>query len=351
MNTTAIKGSVPEWNGLSTTIRPFLTFFVVAGLIGNSLVLVLFLRLKRLKTWDNAFNINMAVSNLISSVASIALPFTPEFPTARVMSCHYLRVMQLCGTVIYISLIEIAVLRYWRVNRPGRNIRMSIFLMGLVVPWSSAICIVIVSLIHGDTHNALSCVQKALLLVHNSPISRLIFLLIVITIGICVITTCYVKIVIYYRRRCRGHVQIIAAVQVGTSTENNAGRQFVHHMQEFYRSQMNEDKEVVKNSVLLVGAFYVIQMPSLAWLCCYYGGIIRNVFPTFEYILLLKSIGFAINPALYSMRNKYFRQGLKQLFHGRPNSVGTEIPLQVSTYMWAHSNQGLIQYKDVILPV
>ena len=332
MNTTRSEGPVPDWNGLDTGIRPFLTFFVFAGLIGNSLVLILFCRLKRLKTWDNAFNINMTVGNLISSVALIVLPFTPEFPQTRIISCHCLRVMQVGATVIYLSLIEIALLRYWRVNRPGRYINKSIFFKGLVVPWFSGICLMIASLIRADTHNVLSCVQDALLLAYGSPISRLVWLLIIHTIGICVTTTCYMKIMIYYRHRCRRHVQTFEAVQVGTSTENNAGQQFVHHMQEFYRSQISEDQRIVKNSVLLVTAFYVIQMPVLVLVLCYYGGIMANVSPTLEYILILRSIANAINPVLYSMRSKYFRQGLKQLFHGRPNSVGTEMPLQVDTY-------------------
>ena len=323
MNTTAVQESVSDWKGLSTTIRPFLTVFVIVGLVGNSLVLILFCRLKRLKTWDNAFNINMTVGNLISSIVFIVLPFTPEFPTARIMSCHCLQIRQVCGNVIYLSLIEIALLRYWRVHRPGRNITISMFGLGLVAPWCSGISLLITSTIRSDPYDALPCMQNALLLSYISPLSRLTWHLIVHTMGIGVMTTCYVKIMTYYRHRCRRHVLTIEAVQVGTSTENNAGRHFVHHMQEFYRSQISDDKRIVKNSVLLVTVFYVLRIPILVWFCCYYGGIIPNVFPTFEYILLLYTIGFAVNPVLYSMRSRYFRQGLKQLFHGSPNSVGT----------------------------
>ena len=39
--------------------------------------------------------------------------------------------------------------------------------------------------------------------------------------------------------------------------ENNSGQQFVQRMDEFYRSQINEDKRVVMNSCLVVDAFYM----------------------------------------------------------------------------------------------
>ena len=116
MNTTARWE--PGWNGLNTTIRPFIAFFVVAGLIGNTLVLVLFCRLKRLKTWDNVFTVNLAVSDLTASVAATALSFTPEFLTARIVSCHSLSVMQVCRVASFLCLQEIALSSIGRVFRP-----------------------------------------------------------------------------------------------------------------------------------------------------------------------------------------------------------------------------------------
>ena len=124
-----------DWNGLNATVRSILAFFVIVGLSGNSLVLIMFYRLKRLKTWDNAFTINLAVGDLTSSVAAVALVFSPEFLTARITSCHLLGLIQGCRLANFLVLQEIALLRYWRVHRPGRIINKSVFVTGLVIPW------------------------------------------------------------------------------------------------------------------------------------------------------------------------------------------------------------------------
>ena len=177
MNTTAvINGSIRDWDGLNTTMRPLLTFFVVTSLVGNSLVLVLFWRLKRLKTWDNAFNINMTVGNLIASTTAIVLPFTPEFPTVRMMSCQSLRIMQICNGISFLCLVEIALLRYWRVYRPSHVISKSKFLMGLAAPWSIGMFYLTVSLKRASNHNVISCVENAIMLGHAYHLPRLLLI-------------------------------------------------------------------------------------------------------------------------------------------------------------------------------
>ena len=259
--------------------------------------------MKRLHTWDNAFNINMTVGNLISSIVSLALPFTPEFPTARIITCNPIRVLQICAVINYLSLTAIAVLRYWRLYRPGHIINKSKFVTGLVLPWSLAIFLMIPSIFHAKFYNVPSCMRDAISLANSRLGFRLICLKTLNTVGIGVITTCYVKIMIYYRHQCHVHVQTIAAVQIGTSASSNAGQQFVQGMQEFYSNQMNEDKRIVTNSILLVIAFYVTHMPNLVLHCCYYGKVITNGIPIIDYSLFLRTSSFAVNPVLYSMRN------------------------------------------------
>ena len=326
MNTTQSGSYTPDWSGLNTTIRPVLTFFVIAGLIGNTLVLALFCRLKRLKTWDNAFTVNLAVSDLTSSVAAVALVFSPEFLTARIIICHSLGVIQVCRIVNFLCLQEIALLRYWRVHKAGRIIKKSIFVTGLVIPWIVGITLRSRVLIYNkDYHGVSECVENALQLGYiKSWPSRMLYAILTV-VGTVVMTIFYTKIMRYYRRRCRVHVQTIAAVQTGTTMENNSGRQFVQRMHEFYRSQIDEDKRVVMNSLLVVGAFYMINTPHSILVMCCRNGII-NTFPAFEYMSLLMTFSCAVNPVLYSMRSTYFRQGLKQLFHIKPNTIGTVMP-------------------------
>ena len=151
-------------------------------------------------------------------------------------------------------------------------------------------------------------------------------------VGTVVMTTCYMNIMRYYKRRCRVHVQTIAAVQTGTATENNSGRQFVQQMSEFYRRQINEDKRIVMNSLLVFSSFCFINTPHTVLLMSCRVGVI-NTFPTIEYMSLIVTFGCAVNPVLYSMRSTYFRQGLKRLFHIKPSTVGTVMPLEVSTFM------------------
>ena len=163
MNTTQNGSYTPDWSGLNTTIRPFLTFCVTAGLIGNTLVLVLFCRLKRLKAWDNAFTINLAVGDLTNSIAAIALVFSPEFLTARIISCHSLSVMQVCRIANFVCLQEIALLRYWRVHKQGRIIKKSVFVTGLLIPWTLGIAFR--SVVLGSTpdyHGVSQCVENTL---------------------------------------------------------------------------------------------------------------------------------------------------------------------------------------------
>ena len=163
MNTTQNGSYTPDWSGLNTTIRPFLTFCVTAGLIGNTLVLVLFCRLKRLKTWDNAFTINLAVGDLTNSIAAIALVFSPELLTARIISCHSLSVMQVCRIANSVCLQEIALLRYWRVHKQGRIIKKSVFVTGLLIPWTVGIAFRSVVLRSTpDYHGVSQCVENTL---------------------------------------------------------------------------------------------------------------------------------------------------------------------------------------------
>ena len=325
MNTTQNGSYTSDWSGLNTTIRPFLTFFVTAGLIGNTLVLVLFCRLKRLKTWDNAFTINLAVGDLTNSIAAIALVFSPEFLTARIISCHSLSVMQVCRIANFVCLQEIALLRYRRVHKPGRIIKKSVFVTGLLIPWTVGIAFRSIALGRTpDYHGVSQCVENTLQLGYSKSWPRMVYPLLGI-VGIVVMTTCYMKIMRYYKRRCRVHVQTIAAVQTGTATENNSGRQFVQQMSEFYRRQINEDKRIVMNSLLVFSSFCMINIPHLVLLTCCRVGVI-NTFPAIEYMSLIVTFGCAVNPVLYSMRSTYFRQGLKRLFHIKPNTVGTVMP-------------------------
>ena len=334
MNTTQNGGITSDWNGLNTMIRPLLAFFVIAGLIGNSLVLILFYRLKRLKTWDNAFTINLAVGDLTSSVAAVAMVFTPEFLTARIISCYSLSVMQGCRLVNFLVLQEIALLRYWRVHRPGRIINKSLFVTGLVIPWTVGIAYRFIVISQVEDYQIVShCVGNALQLEYTNSWPRLTITPLLIVGGTVVMTTCYMKIMIYYRRRCRVHVQTIAAVQTGTAAESTSGWHFVKRMHEFYRNQINEDTRVVLSSLLVVGVFYMACIPLTVLIMCCRSGIIRNTSPVIGYISLLMTFNCAVNPALYSMRSKYFRQGLKRFFHIKPNTVSTVMPSEISTYM------------------
>ena len=336
MNTSTTEIPIRDWDGVDTKMRLILTLFVVTGLVSNSLVLILFRRLKRLRTWDNAFNINMTVSNLLSSVACTAILFTPEFATARIVSCHSFLVMHTCNSVNFVSLVEIAVLRYWRVCRPSHGISKSTFLMGLVIPWSTGLSIVAASLIRAPTNDITSCIESVILFVHVNHLSRLIFIPLLLTVGSVVMTICYVQIMMFFKHRCLSHVQNMTAIQHGTSVSSTSGRQFVHRMQEFYQGQIEEDKRVVMNSVLVVVAFYIIHIPKIMLLCGYLSGILKHIIPTFDYMLLFQTAGLAVNPVLYSMRSEYFRQGLKQLFRGKPNSVASEMAVEVSTHMWVY---------------
>ena len=162
MNATQNESSTSDWNGLNATIRPFLAVFVISGLIGNSLVLLLFCRLKRLKTWGNAFSISLAVGDLTSSVAAIALAFTPQFPTARIISCHSLSVMQWCRLANFMFMEEIALLQYWRVHKPGRITKKRVFVVGIVIPWTVGMFFMSIVLSHLQDHLRVSyCVEHA----------------------------------------------------------------------------------------------------------------------------------------------------------------------------------------------
>ena len=322
-----------DWNGLNATVRSILAFFVIVGLSGNSLVLILFYRLKRLKTWDNAFTINLAVGDLTSSVAAFALVFSPEFLRARIISCHLLGLMQGCRLANFLVLQEIALLRYWRVHRPGRIINKSVFVTGLVIPWVVGIAYRFIVISQAkDYQNVSHCVEYALQLEYTNSWPRLTIVPLLIAVGTVVMTTCYMKIMIYYRRRCRVHAQTVATVQTGTAAESTSGWHFVQRMHEFYRNQINEDERVVINSLLVVGAFYMTTIPVMVLIICCRSGMIKT-FPAVDYISLLMTFSCAVNPVLYSLRSKYFRHGLKRFFHIKSNTIGTVMPPENSTYM------------------
>ena len=222
---------------------------------------------------------------------------------------------------------EIALLRYWRVYRPGRIIKKSVFIAGIVIPWAAVIVsmsITGITLNHiQDRHSVSYCVEQVVRQGFTNSWSSLMFIPLVTVGGTVAITTCYAKIMIYYRRRCRVHVQSIAAVQMRTSTENISGQQFVQWMDEFYRRQINQDKRVVMNSFLVVSAFYMANIPTSVLRICVRFGMIRNIFPLTEYVSILNIFSCAINPVFYSIRSRYFRAGVKGLLRIKPNTVGT----------------------------
>ena len=195
MNATQNESDTSDWNGLNATIRLFVTFFVILGLIGNSLVLLLFCHLKRVKTWDNAFNINLAVGDLTSSVAAIALVFTPKFPTARIISCYSLRVMQWCRLANFMFMQKISLQRYWRVHKPGRIIKKCVFVMGIVIPWTVGIAPMSIALTYmQDQLSASYCVEHAVRLGNIKSWSSLTIFPIMTVVGTVIMTTCYAKI-------------------------------------------------------------------------------------------------------------------------------------------------------------
>ena len=218
-------------------------------------------------------------------------------------------------------------------------INKSAFVTGLVKPRVVGIAfrIIIWSYIK-DYHNVSQCMENTLELQNTRSWSLLSIAPLLSVVGTGVMTTCYVKVMIHFRSRCRNHVQTIVAVQVGTSTESDSGRQFVRGMHEFYRSQINEDKRNVVNSLLVVGIFYMAHILNTALFIGYRSGMITSISPTIEFILLLTTFSCAVNPVLYSMRSTYFRQGLKRLLHIKSNTVGTVMHLEASTHMWMHTN-------------
>ena len=127
----------------------------IVGTTANSSVLILFWKLPRLRTWENAFHMNLAVFDIFACALVIPINLLAEsglltLSTSQVVHCSLLRlyVLPTLGTLVCVT--QVALMRAYRLANPTAVIARIFIKCQVVFPWVLGILSFIATLFISD---------------------------------------------------------------------------------------------------------------------------------------------------------------------------------------------------------
>ena len=287
---------------------------MVISLFGNLAVIFVVSKNKRMRTATNYLIVNMAASDLLISVFAVPRELVQIFTGPQrwlldgltgLILCKFVYFFQDISTAVSIlSLVVIAIDRYRGIVFPFRSPIITSKVCKVIIPiiWMVAMCI------HGTYFYTVRLVvqEDNKWLCHFSWAPKFderrtqeryfIFVLIfLIVLPLCVILTLYALIVIDLKKR--------------KLTENGAS--------DLRRQRQREDAAIMKRILVIVFLFFLCITPITVSAILFYfvwdwrrSCRIEKLFSAAKFILYSNA---SLNPWVYIILNRNYRQGLKRL--------------------------------------
>ena len=289
---------------------------VFLALCGNTLVIVVFIRVRGLRTLTNYFIISLAIADLITAFTVIPSFFpVQELPNdiRGMLYCRLVASDVFMWTALKASvfnLIAVTLERYLAVVYPLRHKR-------LFSPKKAKICIAITWLVAVVVNSfaavVLTVKNGECVVVWNSDFVR-------ITVGVSVFLFTYlipvfVMLLTYIRILAKLRTQSKAASQT-SQRAHSRNRLVVYHA---------ASRGVIETLFIVVLTFALCWTPDqAAFLAQNVGTFDYEGSDIYPYFLLLALTNSCVNPVIYSIKNRSFRKSIKAAF-GRKHRVGQDL--------------------------
>ncbi|XP_038044873.1 galanin receptor 2a-like [Patiria miniata] len=293
--------------------RCILVFF---ALCGNTLVIVVFVRVGRLRTLTNYFIISLAAADLITAITVIPSFFPVEgLPDdARgVIYCRLVASDVFMWTALKASvfnLIAVTLERYLAVVYPLRHKRLfspTKAKISVALTWVIAVVLNFFGPLVQDVQDG-----KCVVVWHSDALR--------ISVGVSVFLVTYLIPVLVMLVT---YIRILAKIR----TQTRAASQTAHraHSQNRLVAYHAARRGVVETLFIVVLAFAVCWTPDqMMFLAQNAGHFDYEGSAIYPYFLLLALTNSCLNPVIYSIKNRSFRKSIKLAFR-RKHRVGQDL--------------------------
>lgn len=296
-----------------------LIFFL--GSVGNTLVIVAVLLSKKLQTIPNAFIVNLAVADLVTS---LVMSF---FVTAQWRTCYSPSLELLCRfamtvvyTTVYSSIYNLAMIamnRFIFITSPLQIYRKiykrNLMFLWISLPWIISISVVIFPPLFLDIgkfgFDPSSYTCHTLPGYHSSSLYNTIIAIGGYPLPLLIITVSYTGIftIIKHRRRFYSSVNL----QVTSTSENNGNDGEIPDGESSNRPRVTPlEIQVIKNMFIIFCAFMVSLTPIVV--CTFSECVIDR------YVRTIVAFNSVMNPFIYGFNHPIFRQVFTSFFKCQP---------------------------------
>ncbi|XP_077865775.1 galanin receptor type 1-like [Saccoglossus kowalevskii] len=314
MNATAIAQSTSS-NFIVSWVEICKIIMSIVGVVGNSLVCLIFISVKRMRTITNCFIVSLAFTDLISSI--LILPFPVPIPVPSGVAGELYCRLVFSRAFLWISfkasvfnLVAVTVERYYAIVHPVIHIKVftkkTCFVM-VVMVWFCACAVESIAFyifVYDKEGNACAIWWPSE--EYRKAIAVLLYLASFL-IPTIVLIFVYVKIL--------------------SSLKHHAILLHQNHESEHSPSLslLKTREKIIKMLFLVVVTFFICWAPNQTlFLAFNFGAPLDHFAVYYQFFILLAFCNSCMNPIIYSFKNKQFRDGLKLIFGKNSGQIQPE---------------------------
>ena len=314
--------TIPLFFGSAIICSCIFSITIPLGFVGNVAVFLVFRRSWRLRTWENAFHLNIATINLFMctlQAPTILFLMWNDNTTSPVYRglCTFSQAGLLGFVEILVSHAQISILRCHKVFHPCHVPNKCIIISTLIIPWIAGLLVTIQTFV---TDSGIMFAEKCR---HKNFVKETcVFhtVIIVLLMSCAVLITSYTLIFV----KLRTERKVIASKDVFTITQNCNRSTFPNHVVNTacpMQTTMFGNaaiRHMVGSSVALLVMFLITAMPPLIALIAFQrmflSHSVTSVIYSFTYF------AYILSPLVYTFRNREFKRTLRSLLK-RSNKV------------------------------
>lgn len=295
-----------------------LSLTIVLGFAGNLTVFLVFKHSWRLRTWENAFHLNIAAINIFMctlQAPTILFLLWDDNTTSTVYQvlCTFSQAGLLGLLGILVSHSQISILRCIKVYNPCHMPKKRLIVGALIIPWIAGFIITI----------QMYATETGILFVDTCRYKHLVKdTSVFYTMIIVVLTSCVVLIISYGMIfiKLRKERRVISSTKVFTISKPvfpNYGNSNCPNMQVMTFGTATI-RHLVVSSATLMALFLVTALPPVVTLIMFQRMSLSYSFTAVVYCSTY--IAYFLSPLIYSFRNREFKRTLGNLLR-RSNKV------------------------------
>ncbi|XP_038045108.1 cholecystokinin receptor type A-like [Patiria miniata] len=314
-DTSPIEGK--EW--VSTLVWDWIEIlrliFAITGIIGNTLVIVVYVHRRRMRNTTNAFIVNLAVADLITSIFIIPIPVLSNIPMSPVGRLYCKMIFNLVFMWISIvasllTLTWVSLERYFAVVYPMRyRVIFSKWRPRAIMActWLSSVVINTFNLYIVDLNETGKCQNHWPSLGFRYLIATSVFFL-----------EYFIPMVI-----------MLVANIITVRTLKSQARALLQRDQSRFSpaySLLEARRRVIETLFIVIITFIVCWTPDQIGFYIYHFGGVPDTYlgePLYRFMVLLAFANSCANPIIYAFKNKHFRHGFMNMVRRKGNRVGS----------------------------